>query len=97
MDRIDQDQTGGTLITVTRDGDRLFAQWSGQPTLELTQTGEHEFVNAPAQAHVSFASSIMRFHPLCSSEYHTARFLGIFLLQSILRSRASWISLASRL
>jgi beta-lactamase regulating signal transducer with metallopeptidase domain len=47
-----------TLITVTRAGDRLFAQWSGQPTLELTQTGEHEFVNEPAQAHVSFASFI---------------------------------------
>jgi hypothetical protein len=48
----------GTLITLTRDGDRLFAQWSGQPKLELTQMGEHEFVNAPAQAHVSFASFI---------------------------------------
>lgn len=47
-----------TLITVTRADDRLFAQWSGQPTLELTQTGEHEFVNAPAQAHVSFTSFI---------------------------------------
>jgi hypothetical protein len=45
-----------TLITITRAGDRLFAQWSGQPTLELTQTGEYEFVNAPAQVHVSFAS-----------------------------------------
>jgi hypothetical protein len=60
LDRyVGQFQIGvGTLITVTRDGDRLFAQWSGQPTLELTQTGEHEFVNAPAQAHVSFASFI---------------------------------------
>jgi BlaR1 peptidase M56 len=60
LDRyVGQFQIGvGTLITVTRDGDRLFAQWSGQPTLELTQTGEHEFVNAPAQAQVSFASFI---------------------------------------
>jgi hypothetical protein len=60
LDRyVGQFQIGvSTLITVARDGDRLFAQWSGQPTLELTQTGEHEFVNAPAQAHVSFPSFI---------------------------------------
>jgi hypothetical protein len=60
LDRyVGQFQIGvGTLITVTRDGDRLLAQWSGQPTLELTRTGEHEFVNAPAQAHVSFPSFI---------------------------------------
>jgi hypothetical protein len=60
LDRyVGQFQIGvGTLITVTRDGDRLLAQWSGQPMLELTQTGEHEFVNMPAQAHVSFPSFI---------------------------------------
>jgi BlaR1 peptidase M56 len=43
-----------SLLKVTRDGERLLAQRSGQPTLELTRAGEDEFVNAPAQASLSF-------------------------------------------
>jgi hypothetical protein len=44
----------GSLLKVTRDGERLLAQWSGQPTLELTRAGADEFVNASAQASLSF-------------------------------------------
>jgi len=44
----------GALLTVTRDGERLFAQWSGQPLLELTHAGGQDFVNVPAQTQVSF-------------------------------------------
>jgi hypothetical protein len=56
LDRyVGQFQIGiGSLLTVTRDGERLFAQWSGQPLLELTHAGGQDFVNVPAQAQVSF-------------------------------------------
>ena len=46
----------GSLLDVTRKGDRLFAQRSGQPTLELTQTGDYEFDSTPTQVHVRFVS-----------------------------------------
>jgi hypothetical protein len=56
LDRyVGQFQIGiGSLLTVTRDGERLFAQWSGQPMLELAHTGGQDFVNLPAQAQISF-------------------------------------------
>jgi hypothetical protein len=56
LDRyVGQFQVGvGSLLTVTRNGDRLFAQWSGQPMLELTPAGGQDFVNRPGQAQVSF-------------------------------------------
>jgi len=56
LDRyVGQFQIGvGSLLTITRDGERLFAQWSGQPMLELMPAGGQDFVNVPGKAQVSF-------------------------------------------
>ena len=57
LDRyVGQYQIGiGSVLEITRRGDRLFEKWSGQPTLELTRTGADEFVNTEGRARVSFA------------------------------------------
>jgi hypothetical protein len=43
-----------SVLTVTRDGERLFAQSTGQPQLRLFVRGDHEFVDELGDTHVSF-------------------------------------------
>jgi hypothetical protein len=54
---VGQFQTGvGSVLTVTRGGDQLFAQSSGQPKLELIAVGHDEFVGPLGNARLSFKS-----------------------------------------
>jgi hypothetical protein len=46
----------GSVLTVTRGGDQLFAQWSGQPKLELIAAGPDEFVGPLGNARLRFKS-----------------------------------------
>jgi hypothetical protein len=46
----------GSVLTVTRRGDQLFAQESGQPKLELIAAGPDEFVGPLGNARLSYKS-----------------------------------------
>src|SRR4029077_20096350 len=43
-----------TVLTVTREGERLFAKSTGQAKLGLLAIGNHEFVDELGDAHLSF-------------------------------------------
>jgi hypothetical protein len=45
------------ILTVTRDGDRLFVQATGQPKLELFAEGEKEYFLKVVDAQVTFEVS----------------------------------------
>jgi hypothetical protein len=48
--------TPTSVLTITRDGKRLFAQSTGQPKLRLFAVSDHEFVDELGDAHVTFMS-----------------------------------------
>lgn len=45
-----------SVLTVTREGQRLFAQSTGQPKLRLLAVSDHEFVDEVGDTHVGFVS-----------------------------------------
>jgi hypothetical protein len=45
-----------SVLTITRDGERLFARSTGQPKLRLLAVGDHEFVDELGDADVTFVT-----------------------------------------
>jgi hypothetical protein len=57
LDRyVGQFETAPSVLTVTRDGERLFAQSTGQPKLRLFAVSDHEFVDELGDTRISFLS-----------------------------------------
>jgi hypothetical protein len=55
LDRyVGQFAIGPTILAVTRDGEELFAQLSGQPTLRFTPANDHEFVDERGDSRLVF-------------------------------------------
>jgi hypothetical protein len=46
-----------SVLNVTREGQRLFAQSTGQPRMRLLAVSDHEFVDEVGDTHVSFVSN----------------------------------------
>jgi BlaR1 peptidase M56 len=62
LDRLDRyvghfQMTATIVLTVTREGDQLFSQSTGQPKLRLIPVREHEFVKELVDASVSFETA----------------------------------------
>ena len=53
-DYVGQYDYGGAILTLTRDGDRLMAQLSGQPKFEIFPKAEAEFFWKAVRAEVAF-------------------------------------------